>query len=70
MRVNEMGFNNVQADYVLNSETACLIVEEFGFTPHVVQYDQTELHPRTDTDPSLLKLRPPVVTIMGILFFI
>jgi translation initiation factor IF-2 len=64
-RMSSMGFAS-NADFVLNSENASLIVQEFGFVPHIVDLDSTDLVPRSDIDFSVCIPRPPVVTIMGV----
>lgn len=65
-RVKAMGFESNDADYVMNSENASLIVMEYGMNPHIVEYDQTDISIRPEpTNWDIYPTRPPVVTIMG-----
>ncbi|CAA7267901.1 unnamed protein product [Cyclocybe aegerita] len=53
-------------DYILNSDYAMLLVEEFGFNPIVNDEAAFDIHPPpSHPNPSALPSRPPVVTIMG-----
>ncbi|KAI9779628.1 MAG: hypothetical protein M1839_007293 [Geoglossum umbratile] len=65
-KMEELGFEEMRYDHVLNSETAGLIAMEYNYEP-IAEHNNTEdLHAQPPTDDkSLLAPRPPVVTIMG-----
>ncbi|BCR83711.1 translation initiation factor 2 [Aspergillus chevalieri] len=66
-RMEDMGFEGVTYNHVLDAETAGLIATEYNFEPIFDQpeegFDLTAA-PEPE-DPSSLPPRPPVVTIMG-----
>eukprot|EP00842_Homolaphlyctis_polyrhiza_P002398 jgi/Hompol1/3159/HPOL_003144-RA len=65
-KMKRLGFASTESDYVLNQETASLIVMEFNMNPIVVETKIEDLEARPEPeDWSVFPLRPPVVTIMG-----
>ncbi|KAG7893759.1 hypothetical protein KL908_002813 [Ogataea polymorpha] len=65
-RMKELGFENMTNDYILDSETAALIADEYGFDVNTNDDTGADLFPSPEpTDPKLLKPRAPIVTIMG-----
>ncbi|KAK4192273.1 hypothetical protein QBC35DRAFT_484786 [Podospora australis] len=65
-QLEELGFEEVTKESILTGETAALIAQEYGFEPTVEAGEELDLKPRPPPeDPSVLPLRPPVVTIMG-----
>ncbi|KAL5429264.1 hypothetical protein PMIN07_010631 [Paraphaeosphaeria minitans] len=68
-KLEELGFEEVQSDHILNAEHAGLVAQEYNFEP-VVQADEDDgdLVPAPALSPedyAELPARPPVVTIMG-----
>lgn len=68
-KLEELGFEDVQNDHILNAEHAGLIAQEYNFEPVIQSEEQdADLHPASPASPeeyAKLPLRPPVVTIMG-----
>ena len=68
-KLEDLGFEEVQHDHILNAEHAGLIAQEYNFEP-VLQSEQDDgdLRPAPALSPEAyaeLPVRPPVVTIMG-----
>lgn len=68
-KLEDLGFEEVQNDHVLNSEHAGLIAQEYNFEPiFQASEDDNDLYPAPALEPEAyaqLPARPPVVTIMG-----
>ncbi|KAJ4291056.1 translation initiation factor IF-2 [Kalmusia sp. IMI 367209] len=68
-KLEELGFEEVQHDHILNAEHAGLIAQEYNFEPVLqTEQDDGDLHPASALSPedyAKLPARPPVVTIMG-----
>ena len=68
-KLEELGFEEVQNDHILNAEHAGLIAQEYNFEPiFQAQEDDGDLYPAPAVEPEVyaeLPSRPPVVTIMG-----
>ncbi|KAG7824754.1 hypothetical protein KL909_001976 [Ogataea angusta] len=65
-KMKNLGFENMTNDYILDSETAALIADEYGFDVNTNDDTGADLFPSPEpTDPKLLKPRAPIVTIMG-----
>lgn len=68
-KLEELGFEEVQNDHILNAEHAGLIAQEYNFEPiFQSQEDDGDLYPAPSVEPEVyaeLPARPPVVTIMG-----
>lgn len=68
-KLEELGFEEVQSDHILNAEHAGLVAQEYNFEPIVqAEEDDGDLHPApalSAEDYAKLPARPPVVTIMG-----
>lgn len=68
-KLEELGFEEVQNDHILNAEHAGLIAQEYNFEPIIEAEGQDgDLYPAepvTPEDYAGLPPRPPVVTIMG-----
>ena len=68
-KLEELGFEEVQHDHILNAEHAGLIAQEYNFEPVLVsEEDDGDLRPMPALSPeayAALPVRPPVVTIMG-----
>jgi translation initiation factor IF-2 len=65
-KMEELGFEEVHHDFILNAENAGLIAMEYNFEPIIDRGESEDLkamEPLEDT--SSLPPRPPVVTIMG-----
>ncbi|KAF2278539.1 initiation factor 2 [Westerdykella ornata] len=69
-KLEELGFEDVQNDHILNAEHAALVAQEYNFDP-VIQVESEhdgDLYPAPPLSPeeyAKLPHRPPVVTIMG-----
>lgn len=68
-KLEELGFEDVQNDHILNAEHAGLIAQEYNFEP-IFQSEEEDgdLYPAPPLEPEAyaeLPARPPVVTIMG-----
>jgi translation initiation factor IF-2 len=68
-KLEELGFEEVQNDHILNAEHAGLIAQEYNFEP-VLQtaeedHDLYAAPPLSPEEYAELPVRPPVVTIMG-----
>ena len=65
-KLDELGFENITNEHILDSETAELIAQEYGFEVNRDDNLGADLFPSTlSTDPKKLASRSPVVTIMG-----
>lgn len=68
-KLEELGFEDVQNDHILNAEHAGLIAQEFNFEPiFQTSAEDGDLYPAPLVDAEVyasLPPRPPVVTIMG-----
>lgn len=64
-RMKRMGFENTNADFVLNSEISSMVVLEYGMNPVVFIHDETDLVARIPLEAGEGEYRPPVVTILG-----
>lgn len=66
-KMEELGFEDIQYDHVLNAENAGLIAMEYNYEPIAdTSAEDRDLHAAPEPeDKQLLPPRPPVVTIMG-----
>lgn len=65
-KLEELGFENMTNDYILDAETAELIAQEYGFEVNRDDNLGADLFPEElTTDIKKLKTRSPIVTIMG-----
>lgn len=65
-KLQELGFENITNEHILDAETAELIAQEYGFEVNRDDNLGADLFPAaTPTDPKKLKPRSPIVTIMG-----
>lgn len=66
-RLEDMGFEDMNHNYILDSETAGLIADEYGFEVNFSTDDGGEdLFPsKIDENSKFLKTRSPIVAIMG-----
>lgn len=65
-KLEELGFENMTNDYILDAETAELIALEYDFEVNRDDNLGADLFPQElSTDPKKLKPRSPIVTIMG-----
>ncbi|KAJ4384540.1 translation initiation factor IF-2 [Didymella sp. IMI 355093] len=68
-KLEELGFEDVQATQVLNAEHAGLIAQEYNFEPTFEgEHEDGDLYAAPEISPeeyAELPARPPVVTIMG-----
>ncbi|KAH7394241.1 translation initiation factor-like protein IF-2 [Phaeosphaeria sp. MPI-PUGE-AT-0046c] len=69
VKLEELGFEEVQNDHILNAEHAGLIAQEYNYEPvFVAEEEDGDLYPAEEIAPEeyvKLPARPPVVTIMG-----
>lgn len=69
VKLEQLGFEEVQNDHILNAEHAGLIAQEYNFEPIIQTEGQDgDLYPAealSEEDYVKLPTRPPVVTIMG-----
>lgn len=63
--LEEMGFEDVTHNHILDAETAGLVATEFNFEPIFDVPDEDLVPAPKPEDKSTLPSRPPVVTIMG-----
>lgn len=68
-KLEDLGFEDVQATQILNAEHAGLIAQEYNFEPTFQgEHEDGDLYPAPELTPEKyaeLPSRPPVVTIMG-----
>lgn len=65
-KLEEVGYENMTNDYILDGDTAGLIAEEYGYEVNQDDNLGADLFPSpAPKDPSKLKPRSPIVTIMG-----
>ncbi|KAI0462754.1 hypothetical protein LJB42_003555 [Komagataella kurtzmanii] len=65
-KLKELGFENMTYNYILDSETAALIADEYGFEATTNDNTSVDLFEQPEcTEQKLLVPRAPVVTIMG-----
>lgn len=68
-KLEELGFEDVQHDHIINAEHAGLVAQEYNFEPILLAgADDGDLHAAPALSPEdyeKLPARPPVVTIMG-----
>ncbi|KAJ3154232.1 hypothetical protein HDU89_008299 [Geranomyces variabilis] len=65
-RMANLGMENTEASFVLNSEAAAMLVIEYGMNPIVPIVSEADVVARPEPeDWSTFESRPPVVTIMG-----
>ncbi|KAI9861529.1 MAG: Translation initiation factor IF-2, mitochondrial [Vezdaea acicularis] len=65
-KLEELGFDSSNHDFILNAENAGLIAMEYNYEPIVDQASALDLQARPALeDKSAFTPRPPVVTIMG-----
>ncbi|KAF2501639.1 initiation factor 2 [Lophium mytilinum] len=66
-KLEELGFEDIQNDHILNAENSALVAMEYNFEPIIQAAEEDiDLHPAPlPEDVSILPARPPVVTIMG-----
>jgi translation initiation factor IF-2 len=67
LRLEEMGFEDLAHNFIMDQETAGLIADEYGYEVNFVEEKEGEdLRPMAvPDDKSNWKTRPPIVTIMG-----
>lgn len=63
-KLEELGFDDIRHNYILDKENASLIADEFNFEISISENNRDDLFPEPVKE-NLLKTRPPVVTIMG-----
>jgi translation initiation factor IF-2 len=68
-KLEDLGFEDVQTDHILNAEHAGLVAQEYNFEPILPgEEEDGDLYPSQEITPEeyvKLPARPPVVTIMG-----
>lgn len=67
VRLEDLGFEDLTHNFILDQETAGLIADEYGYEAAMAEEREgVDLKPmEIPEDTSMWKLRPPVVTIMG-----
>ena len=65
-KTEQLGFEGLTNDHILDAETAGLIASEYNFEPVIESNEEKDLIAQPPVgDKSTLPTRPPVVTIMG-----
>jgi translation initiation factor IF-2 len=68
-KLEDLGFEEVQNDHILNAEHAALVAQEYNYEPvFPAEEKDGDLYPSQEISPEeyiKLPARPPVVTIMG-----
>ena len=65
-KTEDLGFEGLTNDHILDAETAGLIASEYNFEPIVDQSEDQDLRAQLPVeDKSTIPARPPIVTIMG-----
>ncbi|KAI9654864.1 MAG: hypothetical protein M1831_005233 [Alyxoria varia] len=65
-KLEDLGFEEIAMDHVMNAENAGLVAMEYNFSPIVDRSETQDLRARPPAkDKALLPARPPIVTIMG-----
>lgn len=65
-KMEDLGFEDVTPDLILNGENAGLIAQEYNFEALIDKSESEDLKPREQVeDMSIFPPRPPIVTIMG-----
>ncbi|CAI8509746.1 unnamed protein product [Pichia kudriavzevii] len=65
-KLDDLGFENITNEHILDAETAELIAQEYGFEVNRDDNTGADLFPASETtDSSKLTPKAPVVTIMG-----
>jgi translation initiation factor IF-2 len=68
-KLEDLGFEDVQNDHILNAEHAALVAQEYNYEPvFPAEEEDGDLYPSQEISPEeyiKLPARPPVVTIMG-----
>ena len=65
-KLEELGFEEIAMDHVMNAENAGLVAMEYNFSPIVDRSETQDLRSRPPAEnKALLPARPPIVTIMG-----
>ena len=65
-KMQDLGFEGLTNDHVLDAETAGLVASEYNYEPIIESSEEQDFKPQpVAEDKSVLPARPPVVTIMG-----